>query len=98
PHVPPPFPTRRSSDLDGALSLAARTRRAEDAAHEDLARTAALRAGLRPAAGARSGALAFRTAYGPLDGDLPLGAQHRVAQVHLRSEDTRLNSSHLVIS
>src|SRR5207245_7035802 len=68
---------------DGALSLAARTRRAEDAAHEDLARPSALRAGLRPAAGARAAALAFGAPHRPVDGDLPLGAEHRVAQVHL---------------
>src|SRR5438067_2800238 len=68
---------------DGTLSPAARTRRAEDAAHEDLARTAALRAGLRPAAGTCPGALAFGATYRPVDGDFPLGAQHRVAQVHL---------------
>src|SRR5207237_5508794 len=72
----------RAGLLDLSRPLAARAGSAHQPAGDfHLAAAAALRASLRPAARFRAAPLAFRAARRPLEGDLALRAEHRVAQI-----------------
>src|SRR5207237_3942413 len=75
--------TARAGVPDDPLSLTAGTRRAEQAAHAHLARASALRTGLRAGAGSGAAPFALRASGRTVHDDFALGAEHRIAQIHL---------------